>query len=72
MIDHRNPAHGLTVEDYRQRMTEAWQEVEKRTKPTHHVRNCLSDVQDLDQAKRRWQYARQQYLEACKMDGVSP
>lgn len=62
----------LTVEDYRRRMEETWQDFERIQKPPHQVNNCLSDVQMRDQAHRRWQYARNQYLEACKMEGIEP
>lgn len=61
-----------TISDYKQRMETAWQEVEKLDRQPHQVRNCPSDTQARDMAMRRWQGARSQYLEACKMEGVNP
>lgn len=62
----------LTLEDYKQRMDDAWKEVERHRRPAHQVRNCPSDTQAEDMAMRRWQGARYQYLEFCKMEGLEP
>jgi len=61
-----------TLATYKQRMEDAWQEVERLTRPAHQVRNCPSDTQASDMALRRYQGAKMQYLEACKMEGVTP
>lgn len=61
-----------TLEDYKQAMDDAWQGVERLTRPAHHVNNCPSDVQDRDFAMRKYQNAKYQYLEFCKMEGLNP
>lgn len=62
----------LTLEDYKQRMDDAWQEVERHRRPAHQVRNCPSDLQAEDMAMRSWQGACFEYLEACKQEGIDP
>lgn len=61
-----------TISDYKQLMEDAWKEVERITRPTAAVRNCQSDLDAEDFAMRKYQSARYQYLEACKMEGVTP
>lgn len=61
-----------TLEDYKRAMDEAWQQVERTTRPSHQVRNCPSDLQDADFALRKYQNAKYQYLEFCKMEGIEP
>lgn len=62
----------LTYEDYKQRMDDAWKEVERHRRPAHQVRNCPSDLQAEDMAMCKWQGAHFQYLEFCKMEGIEP
>jgi hypothetical protein len=64
--------HVKTLEDYKLAMDEAWQQVERVTRPSGGVRNCPSDLQDEDFALRKYQNAKHQYLEFCKMEGIEP
>lgn len=61
-----------TYEYYKTAMDETWQQVEKLASPTHAVNNCPADLQDRDFAMRKYQNARYQYLEFCKMEGLEP
>ena len=61
-----------TLDDHKQAMEDAWEEVERTSPSARSVRNCPSDSDANYHAMRAYQAARFQYLELCKLKDIAP
>jgi len=61
-----------TLDEHKQAMDDAWKEVERTSPSASSVRNCLADSDANYHATRKYQAARFQYLEFCKLEDIAP